>query len=72
MPSDFIVPTQLVVADRFILRMLSTSDVDLDYEAVMEGVQDADFHLRRVFQRQDSWPAANMTKEEDLQDLTLH
>ena len=48
-PFEFVVPTELVVADRFILRMLSTSDLDLDFEAVMEGVQGADFHLRRVF-----------------------
>ena len=48
-PFEFVVPTELVVADRFMLRMLSTSDLDLDFEAVMEGVQGADFHLRRVF-----------------------
>ncbi len=63
-PNDFNVPEQLRTSN-FILRMLSASDVELDYEAVMSSK----LHLRKVFAEHDDWPADDMTIEDNLNDL---
>ena len=66
-PSNFKVPVGLK-NDKILLRMLSVSDVELDYEAVMSSKS----HLRHVFAESDSWPADDMTIEENLEDLQKH
>ncbi|MCP4631941.1 MAG: hypothetical protein GY855_03365, partial [candidate division Zixibacteria bacterium] len=66
-PNDFEVPKRLST-DRFLLRMLSASDVVLDYDAVMSSRS----QLRHVFAEFDDWPAENMTIEENLDDLQRH
>lgn len=64
-PPDFKVPVFLETR-HFRLRMLSTSDVDMDYEAVMESVS----LLRAMFGR--DWPREDFTWEENLEDLAQH
>lgn len=66
-PDDFTVP-ELLVTDRFTIRPLGSSYVDLDYRAVMENVD----HLRGVFGPDDDWPADDLTLEDDLRALTNH
>lgn len=65
-PDNFIVPKQLET-DKFRLRMLTISDVEKDYEAVMSS----QIHLRNPLD-ENSWPKENMKLEEDLQDLLVH
>eukprot|EP00310_Coccolithus_braarudii_P013524 CAMPEP_0183334966 /NCGR_PEP_ID=MMETSP0164_2-20130417/3405_1 /TAXON_ID=221442 /ORGANISM="Coccolithus pelagicus ssp braarudi, Strain PLY182g" /LENGTH=171 /DNA_ID=CAMNT_0025504215 /DNA_START=158 /DNA_END=673 /DNA_ORIENTATION=- len=48
--------------------MLPTAHLELDYEAVIGSAQ----KLRHIFAREDSWPADDMTREEDLVDLMRH
>lgn len=67
LPEDFVVPT-LFETDQFRLRMLSTADVELDYEAVMTSRE----HLRSIFGAHTTWPADDMTLEQDLEDLRRH
>ncbi|MBA2682260.1 MAG: GNAT family N-acetyltransferase [Ktedonobacteraceae bacterium] len=64
---DFVVPT-LFETDQFRLRMLSIEDVELDYEAVMTSRE----HLRSIFAAHTTWPADDMTRERDLEDLRKH
>lgn len=64
---DFEVPTKLETG-RFRLRMLSVNDVDKDYEAVIESIDD----LKGFFGPKSKWPSPNMSKEEELEDLRLH
>ncbi len=66
-PSEFRVPAGLVT-DEFRLRMLTINDVVKDYEAVMTSRD----HLRGVFGPQSTWPAADLTLEQDLIDLGWH
>jgi hypothetical protein len=57
-----------VDASNFILRALSIQDVVKDYEAVMTSRE----HLWRRFGEVWSWPAENLTLEQDLIDLAWH
>lgn len=68
-PEDFVVPEKLET-EKMRLRMLSTSDVVKDYEAVMTSVE----HLRGLCDPYVSaiWPDKNMTIEKDLRDLERH
>ncbi len=71
-PSDFGVPAGLETSD-FRLRMLTIHDVVKDYEAVMTSRE----HLRQfsgagVFGPQSTWPAADLSLEQDLIDLGWH
>ncbi len=66
-PSEFRVPAGLVT-DEFRLRMLTVNDVVKDYEAVMTSRD----QLRGVFGPQSTWPAADLTLEQDLIDLGWH
>ena len=66
-PPDFEVPAGLT-ADEFRLRMLTVNDLVKDYEAVMTSRD----HLQGVFGPQSSWPAADLTLEQDLIDLGWH
>ncbi len=64
-PADFEVPAVLET-DRFRLRMLTVEDVEMDYEAVMSSGE----YLRSM--TGGSWPAADMTVEDNLFDLQRH
>lgn len=68
-PDDFIVPEKFE-AERLRLRMLTTDDVEKDYEAVMTSIQ----HLQSLCNPYASaiWPKENITIEEDLRDLERH
>ncbi len=69
-PPDFAVPAGLETSD-FRLRMLTIHDVVKDYDAVMTSRE----HLRQddsVFGPQSSWPAADLSLEQDLIDLGWH
>ena len=65
-PDDF-TPPVLVETDRFRIRPLMASDVDLDYQAVMDSLD----HLKGALGGR-AWPRENMTREEDLQALQKH
>jgi hypothetical protein len=54
--------------DEFRIRMLTVNDVVKDYDAVMSSVG----HLRGVFGPGSSWPAADLSLEQDLIDLGWH
>lgn len=64
-PENFQVP-ETFETDRLRLRKLTSKDVQKDYEAVMSSVD----HLQGVFP--ESWPSADMTLEQDLEDLEWH
>ena len=66
-PAEFKVPEKLE-ADRLRLRMLTVDDVVKDYDAVMTSVD----HLRKVFGPTSTWPADDLTLEQDLIDLGWH
>jgi len=67
LPSDFEVPVQIATPS-FILRKLTTKDVEMDYEAVMSSKES----LRQIFEADDDWPADDMTLEHNLEDLQYH
>lgn len=62
--ADFEVPATLE-RPRFRLRMLSISDLEQDYEAVMSSVE----HLQKVWRNE--WPVG-LTLEQNLIDLGWH
>lgn len=67
---NFRVPEKLET-NKFRLRMLSTEDVEKDYEAVMSSKE----YLRATYAEEgeiDAWPKDDMTIEEDLEDLKRH
>jgi hypothetical protein len=71
-PAEFEVPAGLETRD-FRLRMLTIHDVVKDYEAVMTSRE----HLRQfsgdsVFGPHSTWPAADLSLEQDLIDLGWH
>jgi hypothetical protein len=66
-PQDFIVP-EVLETDQFRLRMLSTTDVIKDYDAVMTSID----HLQGVFGEKSTWPSKDLTLEQDLKDLEWH
>ena len=66
-PDNFIVPLELNLPE-LILRKLTPFYTELDYEAVMSCKK----HLRQVFAKEDTWPADNLTLEEDRLDLIWH
>ncbi len=68
-PDEFIVPEKLET-ETFRLRMLTTDDVEKDYEAVMSSRE----HLLTLADEDDeyTWPRKNMTIEENLEDLQRH
>ena len=65
-PDDFEIPTSLET-DRFRLRMLSVSDVEKDYEAVIESRE-----LLHTIYGTGPWPRLGFTLEENLADLKRH
>jgi RimJ/RimL family protein N-acetyltransferase len=66
-PVEFVVPQELET-DRFRLRMLSTQDVEKDYQAVMSSAE----RLRSTFKQWKGWPRKGFTIEENLKDLRRH
>ena len=64
-PESFLVPASLET-ERFRLRMLSVTDVEKDYEAVIESRE----LLQTMFG--GSWPREGFTLEENLADLERH
>lgn len=64
-PDDFEVPAVLET-EQFRLRMLSTSDVERDYDALMSSAP----RLREMFGR--DWPTEDFTLAENLEDLAEH
>ena len=64
---DFEVQEQVETTD-FILRKLTNKDVEQDYEAVMSSKES----LRQIFQKNDDWPADDMTLESNYEDLQYH
>lgn len=66
-PVAFEIPQQLET-DQFRLRMLSTEDVEKDYEAVVSSAE----RLRAMFQQWKGWPREGFTVTENLEDLRRH
>ena len=66
-PEDFNVPLRWETPD-FILRKLTTADVEADYDAVMSSKQ----NLRQIFSAEDDWPPDEMTLQENFNDLEGH
>ncbi len=67
LPAEFKIPAGLETDD-FRLRMLTVNDVVKDYEAVMTSRE----HLQGLFGPQSTWPAADLSLEQDLIDLGWH
>ena len=66
-PSSFVVP-ECVETDRFVLRKLAVEDAVKDYDAVMSSRES----LRHVFCASGSWPADDMTLQNNIDDLQQH
>ena len=66
-PADFNVPLRWENPD-FILKKLTTADVEEDYEAVMSSRE----NLRKIFSAEDDWPREEMTLQENFDDLKGH
>jgi RimJ/RimL family protein N-acetyltransferase len=64
-PDDAIVPQELR-SDEFLIRPLRTTDLKLDYEALMSSKA-----LLRQWSQSD-WPSDNFSLEDDLIDLQRH
>ncbi|HEY1014119.1 MAG TPA: hypothetical protein VGE07_15510 [Herpetosiphonaceae bacterium] len=65
LPADAEIPAGYVTAD-YRLRMLSTDDVDLDYEAVIASRE------QLLLKSLGDWPAPGFTIEENYADLDRH
>ncbi len=66
-PENFHVP-QWVKRPNYVLRPLTTADVEKDYEAVMSSKDS----LRQIFGENDNWPAEHMTLQDNERDLQRH
>ncbi len=66
-PDDFAVP-ETYVAEGYRLEVLTPAVAEFDYDAVMSSRE----RLRVVFGPHDSWPADDMTLEENVADLREH
>ena len=67
LPNNFIVPEKYETSD-FHFTVLEPSLTKIDYEAVMSSQE----RLRQVFRLNDSWPAKEMTIDENTKDLIRH
>lgn len=52
----------------FVIRPLTVSDVDIDYEAVMDSRE----RIEGTFGPDDDWPSADLTLDQDRIDLAWH
>ncbi|SOC57460.1 GNAT family N-acetyltransferase [Ornithinimicrobium cerasi] len=68
LPDDWQHPTRLDLASGHHLRPIRASDIDVDYPAVM-GSRD---RLWATFGEVWGWPPADMTVEQDREDLARH
>ena len=66
-PEDFRVPQRIEQAN-YVLRPLTTADVEKDYEAVMSSKDS----LRQIFGENDAWPDEQMTLQENERDRQRH
>jgi len=66
-PDEFDVPTT-VEFPNFVFKPLDEAATDLDYDAVMSSRED----LTRIFGSDDEWPAADLSWEQNRQDLRKH
>lgn len=64
---EFVVP-QRIEQGNFVLRPLTTADVENDYEAVMSSKES----LRQIFSEHGEWPADGMTLQDNYRDLERH
>ena len=64
-PQGTAIPSELRT-EEFILRPLLTTDVELDYDAVMSSKE-----MLRVWEQTD-WPVDDFTLEDNLEDLERH
>jgi hypothetical protein len=64
---EFVVP-QRVEQRNYLLRPLTTTDVEKDYEAVMSSKES----LRQIFGENGEWPAETMTLQDNYRDLERH
>ena len=64
---DFLVPQRIEQAT-YVLRPLTTADVEKDYAAVMSSKES----LRHIFREHGAWPAEQMTVQENYHDLARH
>ena len=65
---DFEVPARLDLSSGHHLRPIRAADVDIDYPAVMSSQT----RLWELFGEAWGWPLANLTYEEDREDLAEH
>ena len=66
-PADFHVP-QRIEQPNYVLRPLTTADVEKDYDAVMSSKES----LRQIFSAHSDWPAEQMTLQDNYRDLERH
>jgi hypothetical protein len=66
-PADFVVP-QRIEQKTYVLRPLTTADVEKDYDAVMSSKAS----LRQIFSENSEWPADQMTLQDNYRDLERH
>ena len=67
LPKNFIVPENCKVGD-FYFSILEPSITKIDYKVVMSSRK----RLRKIFKRDDTWPAEDMTLDENTKDLVRH
>ena len=68
LPNDFVVPAGVTVGNGHHLRPIRAGDVTLDYPAVMGSRE----RLWSIYGEAWGWPPADMTAEEDREDLARH
>lgn len=68
LPRDFEAPRELRLPTGHHLRQISPDDLDLDYPAVMGSQR----RLWQLFGPVWAWPPADMTREQDREDLQRH
>jgi hypothetical protein len=68
LPETFVPPGRTELATGHHIRPIRASDIDLDYPAVM-GSQP---RLYEIFGPAWGWPTADMTRQEDLNELGRH
>ena len=67
LPENFIAPENCKVGD-FYFSILEPSITEIDYKVVMSSRK----RLRQIFKRDDTWPAEDMTLDENTKDLVRH
>lgn len=69
LPEEFVHPTKVALGDgHYHLRPIRASDVELDMPAVMGSRE----RLWSIYGQAWGWPPADMTAEQDRQDLARH